>query len=69
MINFDTVKKQISNKWLSVDFSEVAKEFAKEYKVALTQNKQVIANYKEFLKEALTWDVYSNVEKTRERSL
>jgi hypothetical protein len=50
LINFDTVKKQISNKWLSVDFSEVAKE----YKVALTQNKQVIANYKEFLKEALT---------------
>lgn len=64
LINFDTVKKQISNKWLSVDFSEVAKEFAKEYKVALTQNKQVIANYKEFLKEALTWDVYSNIEKT-----
>lgn len=60
LINFDTVKKQISNKWLSVDFSEVAKE----YKVALTQNKQVIASYKEFLKEALTWDVYSNIEKT-----
>lgn len=60
MLNFDSIEKHIENKWLSIDFSEVAKE----YKVALTQNKQVIANYKEFLKEALTWDVYSNIEKT-----